>query len=612
MTLNFVLLTKCYDLYDFKYWWEYHHKKFPYAKFFVFDNDSIVNIADLVPKDRYFRICGFPAQKQLYADIMMGKFGRLFDEDDTVCFIDDDEYLYLNDPNSDGHPLDLLKVIANGYMNGYDTLVLPHINISTRELQEDRDTSIPLPYSHTYRRNDESATVKCFVRYHTGWKYDWRYQKGVDEACHVPFVNDARKAAVFTCWWDKQNFRTTGLYFPIGNTSFASIDFNSNIRLYHYHLKSRWDWDQKIKRGSCASLIPWYSNDVEKNCFYGGYDTFDSSMADAFHDLVDFKQRNDGLLHDCYLPIADNDTTLRRAEYSKNEQSSLWGRINYEDFRFASSFDQKTLQSRAWLKANAKDTEINLTCPKTLADRVNMYKISDMNPKKVLWADKIAVYKELYDLGLENIRIPVLYERYKPSKDEIEHAIWLASRSDSILKCNHASGYNIRFKAGEQVNYDYLTKKIQKWLDTNYAYVAGYEWQYEPIVPGIIVQPSLFANDQKPVDYQFWCEDGEIVAVELQRKQSKVIVEHLAFTDSDGNDLPWYIGSEPLQHGLSKSQLEAVKQMIPVVHIIAKQFKFVRVDLFWVNNRIYFCEATFCPCSGVLAYTERPINNQTC
>ena len=599
MTLNFVLLTKCYDIHDFEFWYDYHKKRFPKAEIFVFDNDSLVNIADLVPKDRYFRIAGFPNQKVLYADIMMDKYGKLFNDDDAVCFIDDDEFIYLNDPNSEGHDIDLCKVLDAGFRE-YDTLVLPHINMSTKELEADRDTSVPLPYSHCYHRPDISATVKCFVRYMHA-QYDWRVQRDIDMAAHVPFVNGQRKAAVFTCWFDKKIGASKGLYFPIGNTSFAQIDYNSNIRLYHYHLKSRWDWDEKIKRGSCACVVPWYSAKVEENAFYGRYEVFDGSMADAFHDLIDFVQRKDGKLHDEYQPIQENETTKRRAAFLETHNYDLLddgNPVDYETIRFARD---KISQGIRWIHQNMEGVDVYN--PKTFVDWVNYYKFWDVNPKKITWADKIGVYKELYDLGLENIRIPVLYERYKPSTDEIKHAIWLGSRSDSILKCNHASGYNIRFKAGEPVNYEFLTNKIQKWLDTNYAYIAGYEWHYETIVPGIILQPALFTEN--PIDYQFWCEDGEILAVELQKKVSKVIVEHIAFTDKDGNDSPWYIGSAPLQRGLNAQQMEAVKAMTPVVKKIAKLFKFVRVDLFWINKRIYFCEATFCPCSGVLEYTKK-------
>ena len=610
LQLNFVLLTKCYDPYDFKYWFEYHSKRFPSARFIVFDNDSPVDIRSAVDpeKYRYFRICGFPNQKQLYGDIMNKQYGELFKDGDAVCFIDDDEFLYCHDPNAGEHEIHLEKVLSRG-LEQYDTLVLPHINMSEPELPKDRKTYLGMPNTGHYHRSDESATVKCFVRYRSDKKYAWGIQTGVDEAGHVPFVNGERKAAVFTAWFDKEVGCSKGLFFPIGNTSFAQIDYDSNVRLYHYHLKSRWDWDQKIKRGSCAGVIPWYSEKVEENCFWGDYTVKDESMALEFNRLVKIEHPWPGeMCHDDWTPIVENWTTIRRGIIQSRKPRELDElakvKVDYETIRFS---DDKIGEGVRWIHQNCPDVDIYN--PKNIVDRINFNKLWDCNPAKILWADKIGVYKELYELGLENTRIPVIYERYKPSRAEIEHAISLCEGSDMILKCNHGSGWNIRFTPQDGVNYDYLIEKIEKWLSLNYAYIAGYEWHYEPIVPGILVQPALFPASVHPTDYQFWCENGEVVAVELQRKISKVIIEHIAWTDTDGNPLDWYIGSKPLQRGLNKSQLQAVKTMLPVVGRIAKQFKFVRVDLFWVNERVYFCEATFCPCSGVLDLT---INTKTC
>lgn len=602
MKFHFVLLTKCYDRYDLLYWFEYHCKRFPEAEFHIFDNDSYVDIRQLIDPSRYTynRIAGFPDQKKLYSDIMNGKYGEFFEQDDLVAFIDDDEYLYANDKNYDGI-LDLERVMELCRTTEYNTLCLPHINISSKELLNDRNTSMSMPSTLTYRRADTETTVKCIVRYGRESRYEWKSTPD-DPAGHVPYVNGVRKACVFTGWVGKDEYgrfmpnRPEVLTFPL-RTSMASVDYTSNIRLYHYHLKSRWDWSKKIERGSCARVIPWYSKDIEKNMFYGKYDILDEDMKTEFENYVTPAVRDNHLLHDEYSVVSENDTTLRKSAYIRQEHEH----IDYEALRFATTFDDKIALGKKWIKENAP--YIDIENPKNICDWINYYKFNDLNPQKILWSDKCAVYKELYDIGLEHIRIPVIYERYKPSDKEISEAVDICSKNDCILKCNHGSGYNIKFSAGEPVNRKYLVKKIREWLDTNYAYIAGYEWQYEPIVPAIIVQPVLSKGPL--VDYQFFCLDGKVEAVDLQKKVSKVIITHLAFTDTGGNDLSWYIGGTPLQRGLTDDQKKAIKTMLPAVEKIAALFKFVRVDMFWTGGRVYFCEATFCPCSGVLNYTER-------
>jgi hypothetical protein len=472
--------------------------------------------------------------------------------------------------------------------------------MSTQELLPDRDTRIPMPEMFTYRRNDAATTVKCIVKYSKNKTYAWKCTS-TDSAGHVPFVNGKRNAAIFTGWFAKDSAgnilvdQIETLLFPL-HDSIASVDYSSNIRLYHYHIKSRWDWDNKIARGSCSRKVPWYANDIEKNIFYGNYDIQDTGMYDEYVRVSGNKTSVSGTQeHEHWYDINNNDTISRKSNFADT------GKVTYESIRFADTFDDKIVLGKRWIKENAP--YISLDNPKNLCDWINYYKFADLNPQKVTWADKCAVYKELYDLGLENLRIPVMYERYKPSDDDIMEALRMCQMNDCILKCNHGSGFNIRFKAGEPINADFLKTKIRGWLDTNYAYVAGYEWQYEPIIPAILVQPAITPGI--PIDYQFFCLDGEVKAVDLQRKESKVIINHLAFVDSEGNDTGWYIGDMPLQRGLSVEQRNAMMHMLPAVNKIAKLFKFVRVDMLWTGHRGYFAEATFCPCSGVLNYSER-------
>ena len=615
MKLHFVLLTKAYSEYDLRYWLEYHHSRFDRAKFTVIDNESIVDVKSIfdgvlgAKEYNYIRLNGFPDQRKLYGDLMNGEYGNIFEENDAVAFFDDDEYFYLRDKNDVDDKLDYERVLEEAFgMNSildtffsirYDTLAIPHLNISTERLLDDRNPSVPLPILADRRRDDKEATVKCIVHYSSEKKYEWKIQAGIDEAGHVPFVNGYRNAAVFTAWLDEnEECGTKILTFPLDNTSFATIDYNSNVCLFHYHIKSRSDWNKKIERGSCASIVPWYSKDIEKNCFYGGYDTIDRRMRVEFDRYVSYSIFE----NECpiWTPIRENLSTIRRDQYRAEKKEKH--PVEYEDIRFADTFEEKRVLGRRWLLENAPD--LNIEEPKNLADLIAYKKLYDMNPMKVRWADKCAVYKELYDIGLEDIRIPVLEEIYKPSRYQIFETLKMCSVNDCILKCNHGSGYNIKFKSREQVNLEFLSEKVRTWLRTNYAYVAGYEWHYEPIIPAIIVQPDLSCG--KPmIDYQFFCLNGEIQAVELQRKVSKVMIDHIAFTDRYGKDLDWCLGSWPIQRGLNNSQLEAVNAMIPVVEKIAKLFDFVRVDLFWINRRIYFCETTFCPCSGVIDFQTR-------
>jgi hypothetical protein len=139
---------------------------------------------------------------------------------------------------------------------------------------------------------------------------------------------------------------------------------------------------------------------------------------------------------------------------------------------------------------------------------------------------------------------------------------------------------------------------MNEWLFLNYAYIGGYEWQYENINRGIIIQPDL----GQLKDWNFWCENGEIKYVQTVRKIGKNLEEFLTFTDADGNKPDAYIGVEPMRFHLLESEKVILEKMKPIVKKLASDFKFVRVDLYSINGQVKFSELTFSPCSGKLKF----------
>jgi hypothetical protein len=165
-----------------------------------------------------------------------------------------------------------------------------------------------------------------------------------------------------------------------------------------------------------------------------------------------------------------------------------------------------------------------------------------------------------------------------------------------FFRCNHGSGWNMRFEKKKGNDPSYLISKLNEWLSLNYAYISGYEWQYENINRGIIVQPDL----GKLLDWQFWCENGEIKYIQLSRKLGKNLEEFICFTDSSCENTDMYIGIKPMRFKLLSKEKETYKKMKPIVEQLASDFKFVRVDLYSINGQVKFSELTFSPCSGNL------------
>lgn len=264
----------------------------------------------------------------------------------------------------------------------------------------------------------------------------------------------------------------------------------------------------------------------------------------------------------------------------------------YNNCRFA---EDKTQYAIEWTKKNVPN--VNLENPQNIVDRINWYKIYDKDPRKVKWSDKIYAMRNLKDMGLSDIIIPPVFYTY----DYLARETYLSlPEGKYIIKCNHGSGWNIRFERKKLKDAIYIFDKIKEWISLNYAYVTGYEWQYEQITPGIIIQQDY----GQLKDWMFWCENGEIKYVQTARKLGKNLEEFFTFTDADGNKPDAYIGVEPMRFYMLESEKVILEKMKPIAKTLASDFKFVRVDLYYINGQVKFGELTFSPCSGRLIFTN--------
>ena len=264
-------------------------------------------------------------------------------------------------------------------------------------------------------------------------------------------------------------------------------------------------------------------------------------------------------------------------------------RTDYNNCRFA---EDKVKFAENWIKNKMPD--INLDSPQNIVDRINRYRIYDKDDRKPIWTDKISAYQELSAGPLKDIVISPAY--IFPAMEFTANMFNTIPDGKWFFRCNHGSGWNMRFEKKKGNDPSYLISKLNEWLSLNYAYVGGYEWQYESINPGVIVQPDL----GQLKDWMFWCEDGKIEYVQTARKLGKNLEEFLTFTDADGNSPDLYIGVEPLRFYLLDSEKVILEKMKPIVKELASDFKFARVDLYSINGQVKFGELTFSPCSGKL------------
>ena len=239
--------------------------------------------------------------------------------------------------------------------------------------------------------------------------------------------------------------------------------------------------------------------------------------------------------------------------------------------------------------------KLNLKHPKSFNEKVVFKKIYDRNPLLTRTADKVAVrdyVKEvLGEKEGEKHLIPLLYVTNKPKTIPFEKL-----PKDFVIKANHGSGWNIIVRNGKY-NKKEIIKKCEAWLNTPYG-LNKMEWAYKNIPRKIIIEKFLKdKNNQSPKDYKFHMFHGKCKMIQINQG---------AFSNKDSRTLTLYnsewnkIENVFWEFKSTKKILKPknLKEMINISKKLSKEFDYVKVDLYTLNNKIYVGELTNYPTSG--------------
>ncbi|GAB6168198.1 ATP-grasp fold amidoligase family protein [Clostridium carnis] len=172
-----------------------------------------------------------------------------------------------------------------------------------------------------------------------------------------------------------------------------------------------------------------------------------------------------------------------------------------------------------------------------------------------------------------------------------------------VLKVNHSCGQNIICKNKEEFNQKAAKKYLTRWLKEDFYYRFR-EIQYKNIKPLIICEKYLEDKSGDLMDYKFTCSNGEpkFIQVDLCRYS-----EHKQkYYDLEWNELNWEYGFEKYKDEIEKPK--NLDKMIELAKKLSNKFQFVRVDLYSVEDKVYFGELTFTPGAGLLIYKPEEIN----
>lgn len=163
------------------------------------------------------------------------------------------------------------------------------------------------------------------------------------------------------------------------------------------------------------------------------------------------------------------------------------------------------------------------------------------------------------------------------------------------LKLNHGCGYNIIVKDKKKLDYRKCIVQLQKWLKVRPEMIYG-EPQGKIKDKYIIVEKYLGNNDNVlPKDYKFFCFNGKPKYI-MYCDERETGTPKFYYFDLKWNILDFSKESKENRNIIKKPK--RLSEMIEYASILSKDFYFVRVDLYNVDEKIYFGELTFSPAAG--------------
>ena len=230
--------------------------------------------------------------------------------------------------------------------------------------------------------------------------------------------------------------------------------------------------------------------------------------------------------------------------------------------------------------------------PRSYTEKLNVWKIyNPPSPEIGRLVDKIAVRKWITEkIGSEYL-VPYLgvYDKF----DDIDFD---ALPDQFVIKCSHGSGNYTVVKDKSKINKLTLRRKYDIYLRQNPAWVFWEMQGYGYVQRKMIVEQYLGSS---LTDYKFICFNGEPAYLWVDHDLSSGNLRRCIY-NMDWELMPFMEGNfsnlRNADYGFKRP--EQFGELKRIAKILCKDFDHVRVDLYIVDEKIYFGEMTFTSSAG--------------
>jgi len=284
---------------------------------------------------------------------------------------------------------------------------------------------------------------------------------------------------------------------------------------------------------------------------------------------------------------------VRHIGFFGNKGSLFYTRVKYLTAKTMHLMMSEDQYARWFYKLYMKK-KLNLENPQTVGDKMWWLKLHNKNPLMHLCSDKVAVRDYVTKHGYASTLMPLIDVLNRV--DELDLTKYT---EEVIVKCSHNSGGHLFYDPAHPISMESLEsgKKVLSYLLKQDASILSLEWNYKGIPPKLLVEKVV--RDRRgniPKDYKIWCFNGEpkLLFIYFDRfsQDNHYNIEHTCnIYDMDFNQLNVQedIPNSP-EHVKKPEQWDMMKEM---ARTLSEPFPYCRVDLYNIDERVYFGELTF-------------------
>lgn len=243
---------------------------------------------------------------------------------------------------------------------------------------------------------------------------------------------------------------------------------------------------------------------------------------------------------------------------------------------------------------------LHLKNPKSFNEKLQWLKIYDYKPEYTKLVDKLAVKNYVESRVGDEYIIPTL-----AVWDSVEDIDWDSLPNQFVLKTTHGGGGCGVIVCSDKTKFDKIKakNKLKKSMRTN----AGQTYREKPYlnVPRKIIAEKYIAdqvisnseNSADLRDYKFFCFNGKVKFFKIDF--GRFVEHHANYYSPKGDLLPF--GEVACQPDINhvENMPNNLSEMIRLAETLSANYKFLRVDLYNVNGKIFFGELTFYPAAGM-------------